>query len=35
MFRYNFVPMHASDGLLEIALAERRNLNRSTSWPFC
>jgi type IV pilus assembly protein PilB len=27
MFRYNFVPMHASDGLLEIALADPRNLN--------
>ncbi len=27
MFRYNFVPMHSSDGLLEIALADPRNLN--------
>jgi type II secretory ATPase GspE/PulE/Tfp pilus assembly ATPase PilB-like protein len=27
MFRYNFVPMHAEDGLLEIAVADPRNLN--------
>jgi type IV pilus assembly protein PilB len=27
MFRYNFVPMSADDGLLEIALADPRNLN--------
>jgi type IV pilus assembly protein PilB len=27
MFRYNFVPMHAENGLLEIALADPRNLN--------
>lgn len=27
MFRYNFVPMHASNGTLEIALADPRNLN--------
>ncbi|HSM76445.1 MAG TPA: GspE/PulE family protein [Bryobacteraceae bacterium] len=27
MFRYNFVPMHASEGTLEIALADPRNLN--------
>ena len=26
MFRYNFVPMHASEGTLEIALADPRNL---------
>ena len=27
MFRYNFVPMHAENGTLEIALADPRNLN--------
>jgi type IV pilus assembly protein PilB len=27
MFRYNFVPMRAANGLLEIALADPRNLN--------
>ncbi len=27
MFRYNFVPMHAEDETLEIALADPRNLN--------
>ncbi|MCC7175482.1 MAG: type II/IV secretion system protein [Bryobacterales bacterium] len=27
MFRYNFVPMHAENGSLEIALADPRNLN--------
>ncbi|MDZ4802981.1 MAG: GspE/PulE family protein [Bryobacteraceae bacterium] len=27
MFRYNFVPLHASNGTLEIALADPRNLN--------
>jgi type IV pilus assembly protein PilB len=27
MFRYNFVPMRADDGTLEIALADPRNLN--------
>jgi type IV pilus assembly protein PilB len=27
MFRYNFVPIHAADGSLEIALADPRNLN--------
>ncbi|RPI09213.1 MAG: pilus assembly protein PilB, partial [Acidobacteriales bacterium] len=27
MFRYNFVPMQAENGLLEIALADPRNLN--------
>ncbi len=27
MFRYNFVPMHAENGMLEIALADPRNLN--------
>ncbi|MBZ5591252.1 MAG: GspE/PulE family protein [Acidobacteriia bacterium] len=27
MFRYNFVPMHAENGLLEIAVADPRNLN--------
>lgn len=27
MFRYNFVPMHAENGRLEIALADPRNLN--------
>jgi type IV pilus assembly protein PilB len=27
MFRYNFVPMHADNGLLEIAVADPRNLN--------
>ncbi|HEX8985293.1 MAG TPA: GspE/PulE family protein [Bryobacteraceae bacterium] len=27
MFRYNFVPMHAGNGTLEIALADPRNLN--------
>ena len=27
MFRYNFVPMRAENGLLEIALADPRNLN--------
>src|SRR5687768_17986189 len=27
MFRYNFVPMHAQNGTLEIALADPRNLN--------
>src|SRR5713226_5522054 len=27
MFRYNFVPIHASNGSLEIALADPRNLN--------
>jgi len=27
MFRYNFVPMHADNGTLEIALADPRNLN--------
>jgi type IV pilus assembly protein PilB len=27
MFRYNFVPIHASNGTLEIALADPRNLN--------
>src|SRR5512137_942553 len=27
MFRYNFVPMHADNGTLEIALANPRNLN--------
>src|SRR5438128_283313 len=27
MFRYNFVPMHAQNGSLEIALADPRNLN--------
>jgi type IV pilus assembly protein PilB len=27
MFRYNFVPMSADEGLLEIALADPRNLN--------
>ncbi len=27
MFRYNFVPMHAANGTLEIALADPRNLN--------
>ena len=27
MFRYNFVPMHAQNGLLEIAVADPRNLN--------
>src|ERR1700730_7142744 len=27
MFRYNFVPIHAENGSLEIALADPRNLN--------
>ena len=27
MFRYNFVPMHAENGLLEIAVADPRNIN--------
>ena len=27
MFRYNFVPLHAENGSLEIALADPRNLN--------
>ncbi|SPE25684.1 Type II secretion system protein E [Candidatus Sulfopaludibacter sp. SbA3] len=27
MFRYNFVPMHANNGTLEIALSDPRNLN--------
>ena len=27
MFRYNFVPMHAENGTLEIALSDPRNLN--------
>src|SRR5215469_1087480 len=27
MFRYNFVPLHAQNGTLEIALADPRNLN--------
>src|SRR6476659_5478445 len=27
MFRYNFVPMHAKNGTLEIAMADPRNLN--------
>jgi type IV pilus assembly protein PilB len=27
MFRYNFVPMHAQNGTLEIAVADPRNLN--------
>src|SRR5215204_5249030 len=27
MFRYNFVPLHAQHGTLEIALADPRNLN--------
>ena len=27
MFRYNFVPLRAQNGLLEIALADPRNLN--------
>ena len=27
MFRYNFVPLHANNGTLEIALADPRNLN--------
>src|ERR1700704_4087929 len=27
MFRYNFVPMHAKNGVLEIAMADPRNLN--------
>jgi type IV pilus assembly protein PilB len=27
MFRYNFVPMHAKNGMLEIAMADPRNLN--------
>ena len=27
MFRYNFVPIQAENGLLEIALADPRNLN--------
>ena len=27
MFRYNFVPMHAENGMLEFALADPRNLN--------
>ena len=27
MFRYNFVPLHSSNGTLEIALADPRNLN--------
>src|SRR5512135_2995379 len=27
MFRYNFVPIHAENGLLEIALADPRNLS--------
>jgi type IV pilus assembly protein PilB len=27
MFRYNFVPMHSGNGVLEIALADPRNLN--------
>ena len=27
MFRYNFVPMHAENSLLEIAVADPRNLN--------
>src|SRR6202165_158688 len=27
MFRYNFVPMHAQNGALEIAMADPRNLN--------
>src|SRR6478672_13531451 len=27
MFRYNFVPLHAKNGTLEIALADPRNLN--------
>ncbi|PJF24499.1 MAG: pilus assembly protein PilB, partial [Phototrophicales bacterium] len=27
MFRYNFVPIHAENGTLEIALADPRNLN--------
>ncbi|HTT61835.1 MAG TPA: ATPase, T2SS/T4P/T4SS family, partial [Bryobacteraceae bacterium] len=27
MFRYNFVPMHAQNGTLEIAMADPRNLN--------
>jgi type II secretory ATPase GspE/PulE/Tfp pilus assembly ATPase PilB-like protein len=27
MFRYNFVPMHAENGTLDIALADPRNLN--------
>src|SRR6478609_8859533 len=27
MFRYNFVPIHAQNGTLEIALADPRNLN--------
>src|SRR5258705_4386092 len=26
MFRYNFVPMHAKNGTLEIAMADPRNL---------
>src|SRR5437660_4380463 len=29
MFRYNFVPMHAKNGVLEIAMADPRNLNMS------
>src|SRR5256884_2848559 len=28
MFRYNFVPLHAQNGSLEIALADPRNLNQ-------
>ena len=27
MFRYNFVPLHAQNGTLDIALADPRNLN--------
>ena len=27
MFRYNFVPMHAKNGTLEITMADPRNLN--------
>lgn len=27
MFRYNFVPLHSDEGMLEIALADPRNLN--------
>src|SRR5262249_24968006 len=27
MFRYNFVPLHAQNGTLEIALSDPRNLN--------
>ena len=29
MFRYNFVPLQAHDGTLEIALSDPRNLNLS------